>query len=228
VRWSRDLRAGDVARAIQDAQDDEATETLLRHLDESGRSEELLGQLARHKDPVVRSWVTWAGPRLHQRSASDLLLILARDEDEDVRAAAIDELGELDPRALEPIKEDLHRQLQSRSFFEPVTAMWALAALRDRTAIPTIRNEMGRWDNAMQLNTARVVLLILEGREDELVAEIRAHNHELMPWLCGGAATIASEECIRALEWCADAAPDEECRSDAARELRRWKDRRAF
>ncbi len=97
--------------------------------------------------------------------------------------------------------------------------MWGLATVRDSESADLIRSRIGQWENAIQINTARAVLLILEGKETEVLERIAAHDHDMMPWLCRAAEIIGGVQARHVLEEATRAATDEECSSWAKRSL---------
>lgn len=184
----------------------------------------ILGELASHRDAVVRAWVAWAARRsLAKDDAVALTMRLAKDRDSDVRDVAVDELVELDRHAAAELAGALRRKLESKKFYEPITAMWALAAIRDRDSVPAIRTAASRWDNALHRSTAEVVSMLLEGRDDELMRRVVSHDHQVMPWLSKAVRLLGTMEAKRVLERCSREAPDEECRTFCREEVDRFR-----
>jgi hypothetical protein len=205
----RDADAGDVQTMVEDLRADR------------GRAVRILDELTRHRSPDVRGWVAWATPQVLGEGGVHVLVGLTRDRDAEVRDAAIEELVALDPGAARKLVPSLRRRLRSREPHEPVTAMWTLAELHDRESLPQVRRiaEAENLDHPWQRLTAGVVVLLLEGRGDEVIGAIRDHDHERMPWLATGARILATDEARDALEECAREAPDEDCRRACAIEL---------
>ena len=214
------LNASDVAAEIQSDDGPDAEELLnaLRSSPLEGRR--ILQELAAHQDPVVRAWSTWAASRsLPKEDAVRIALRLAKDTDPDVSDVAVEEIVALDRQAAATLAEAFRRKLESKEFYEPITAMWALAAIRDKDSVQAIQKSAARWNNALHRNTAAVVSLLLEDQGDELIRRVRAHDHELMPWLSKGLRLLGTKEAKAALETCSHEAPDAECRRYCLEEL---------
>jgi hypothetical protein len=208
------LTAAAVAADIQRDDGPEA-ETLLAAFQASpAEGKRILEELASHRDPVVRAWAPWAARRsLSKPDAVALALRLVRDRDSDVRDVALEELLELDLQAAAKLAPTFRQKLKSKEFYEPITGMWALAAIHDAGAVSEIRAAADHWDNALHKNTAEVVCMLLGGRGNEVVRLIRDHDHRLMPWLSKAARLLRTNEARHALADCARHAPDDECRN---------------
>lgn len=221
--------ARDVARVVEkeDVDADEVEAVLDGLRADRGRAARILDELTRHENADVRAWVAWAAPQVLGEGGVYVLMGMTRDRDRDVRDAAIEELVALDPDAARRLVPALRRRLRSREAHEPVSAMWTLAELGDTGSLPAIRRiaQSERLDYPFQAHVAEVVCLVLEGREDEIVEGLRAHDHGRMPWLATGARVLGTESARSALEECAMTAPDEECRRACAVELERLQER---
>lgn len=173
----------------------------------------VLERLVRHPDPVVRSWVPWAARMvLETDAAAAITRVVAQDQDADTRDVAIEELLELDPDAAAELAPALRQRLKSKDLYEPVSAMWTLAAIHDQDALDEIRELSRNARLPWHQKSAFVVSLVLSDQVDEIVRRIRDHDHDLMPWLPEAARLVGTPDARAALKACSDSAPDEECR----------------
>lgn len=208
------LTASDVAADIQREDGPDAEALIAAFRSSPLEAKGILSDLAVHRDPIVRAWAAWAAARsLPRGKAVAIALQLAKDKDSDVRDVAVEELVDLDHSTAIKLAPALRRKLQSKSFYEPITAMWALAAIGDASAADAILEAGARWDNALHRNTATVASALLRGEGDDLVRKVRFHDHELMPWLSKALRLLGTEEARQALEGCSNSAPDIECRN---------------
>jgi hypothetical protein len=211
-----------IVDAVRGVSNEDRIQTILdvlaRHPEEA---QSLFGMLARDRDPVIRAWVPWAARRTLGASAVPIVKRLAGDRDSDVRDVAVEELLELDVGAARSLAPRLRQKLRSKEFYEPITAMWALAQLGDIASREAIGEVGSRATNALHRNTARVVGMLLSDDPEEVVRRVRAHDHTLMPWLAKGARLLRTEDARGALRSCAASAPDEECRRFCQAELDR-------
>jgi HEAT repeat protein len=173
---------------------------------------QLLRQLASHGDPTVRGWALSAIGETIGTSGMDIVRAHAKsDRDSDVRDIAIQALLVLDIDAARSLIPVYRRRLRSSDRYEPVTAMWALAAIGDTSCLDEIRALGEAATRGLHKHTATVVCMILEGRSHDVLAAIQGHNHDLMPWLVKGARIIATPEARRVLEECAESSFDDVC-----------------
>jgi len=220
VEMAAPLSAGAVAADIQRRDGPDADSLIAAFRSSPLDAKRILEQLAMHKDPAVRAWVPWAARRgLSKPDAVAIALRLFRDRDSDVRDVALDELVELDREAASKLAGTLRQRLKSKEFYEPIAAMWALAAIGDKASVDDIRANAAHWDNALHKNTAEVVCLLLEDRGTEVVRRIRDHDHRLMPWLSKAARLLGTDDAWDALQTCSRTAPDDECRNFCQEEL---------
>jgi hypothetical protein len=211
----------------EDVAADEADALLDGLRADRGRAARILDELSRHDSADVRAWVAWAAPQVLGEGGSSVLMGLTRDRDPDVREAAIDELVTLDPDAARRLVPALRRRLRSTEAREPVSAMWTLAELGDRSSLPAIRRlaEAKDLEHPFNARVAEIVCLLLEERGDEVLWRLRAHDHDYTPWLATAARVLGTESARAALAQCAAGAPDEECRRVCAVELERLEER---
>ena len=153
----------------------------------------------------------------------ELVTAFKFERDADVRDIALQELLAIAPQAAASLAPLLRRSLRSKDFWGPVMPMWALARLRDSESLPLIKTLEGDRRPFVQA-TARVVALILEGRDGELLEAIRGRDHLHMPWLAHGASILGTAEAIDALSEWATSAPDAECRRECEEALRSIRD----
>ncbi len=175
----------------------------------------------------MRGWVSWAIPEVLEDGGAYILLGLTRDRDPAVRDGAIEELVALDPDLAQKLVPSLRRRLRSRDAQEPVTAMWTLAELGDRDSLRLIRRiaEADELEHPHQRLSAEVACMLLGDRPENVLAGLRAHDHEHMPWLATAARMQGTPEARLALENCARDAPDEDCRRACAIELEKLEER---
>ena len=176
----------------------------------------------------MREWATDVAARVLGKDAAPLLVRVTKDRDPDVRDLGIARLLEVDTKAAEAIVPLLRRRLRGPEFYDAVSAMWALAQLRNRAAIEDIR-EAGRVGReagkTFQGIVADVVGDLLDGRENEIVASLEQHDHDRVSALAKAASLIGTPEALAALRSCAESAPDEDCRLACQERLRRVRTR---
>jgi hypothetical protein len=207
------LTAAAVAADIQRDDGPNAEQLLGAFRSSPPEGKRILQELASHRDPVVRAWAPWAARRsLSKGDAVALALRLVRDPDPDVRDVALEELLDLDLQAAAKLAPTFRQKLKSKDFYETISGMWALAAIRDTGAMDEIQAAADRRDNDLSKGTAEVVRMLLEGRGDEVIRLIRNHDHRLMPWLSKAARLLGTNEARNALADCSQNAPDDECR----------------
>lgn len=224
TKWTPDA----LEREVEALKTGQQMESLLEELtaDPAHASRLFEDLLKRNRSFAVRSWVPWAARNTLGPEAVPLLLRLARDRDPDMRDIAIEELLEIDPQAARSLAPALRRKLQSREFFEPITAMWALAEIGDSSAREAILEAAANWDNARHRNTAEVATILLGDAPNEILDRMRAHDHRMMPWLAPAARVLGTEEAERVLGECAESAPDERCKRICEEQLGRLRKRR--
>jgi hypothetical protein len=147
----------------------DAAEIVTRLRADQDASETILQQLAGSRNVILRNWVTWAAPRtLPRHAATDLLLTLARDRDPDVSDDAVAALVDHDAEAAaERLKPILRRKLRSKDIYEPVAAMWKLAAI-DPDAAAEIRVAAEESEYPFHRRVAEAVSLWLAKDVEEL------------------------------------------------------------
>jgi hypothetical protein len=189
-----------------------------------GRAARVLDELSRHKNPIVRGWVSGTAREVLGEGGVYIVMGLTRDRDPDVRRGAVRDLVELEPDSARRLIPSLRRRLRSRDLEEPIFAMWTLAELGDRGSLPAVARIAAAEsdEHPFRRQCARVVALVLGEQPEEIVERIHAHDHELMLWLARAARILGTDEARAALAECAEDAPDEECRNACAAELRAW------
>lgn len=204
----------DAAAQIVLQGDDSKVADLLHLIQTTGENPKpLLGELASHEDPVVRAWALGAIGVSIRAAGVDILVAHAKsDRDTDVQSIAIEELLEVDVDAARKLAPKYRPKLKSADIDEPVTAMWMLASVRDYESLEAVRAIREGADRGFHRKVATVVCMILEGKSDEILAGIRSHNHDLMPWLARAAGILGTLEALEALQQCANAPIDEECK----------------
>lgn len=175
--------------------------------------------LQRHPDPAVRSWVAWAVPRLDLGDPISLLRVSAADRNTTVWSEAVAQLINLDPQVASDYSGKLRTMLQSPDYMEPVFALWTLASIGDTGAISHVAAYAESPDrDPWQRRLAEVILLILNGRQSEIVERLERHDHDYTPWLAQAAAKLGARG-QEALARCAVEAPDEACRDECQARL---------
>jgi hypothetical protein len=189
-----------------------------------GRAARILDELSRHRNPEVRGWVSGTAREVLGEGGVYIVMGLTRDRDADVRRGAVRDLVELEPDTARRLIPYLRRRLRSRDLEEPVFALWTLAELGDRGSLAAVTRIAAAEsdEHPFRRQCARVVAIVLGDRPEEIVERIRAHDHDLMPWLARAARILGTDEARAALAECAEDAPDEECRNACAVELRAW------
>jgi HEAT repeat protein len=177
----------------------------------------LLGQLAEHPDPVVRDWAGWAAAKVLPRAAAITLLgLLAEDADADVRMEAQRFLVDLDRAWARRLVPRYIGAMRSDDSFEAVDAIWQLTQLREGTALPVIQDLATNGKHPAVRNNARIAALVLGGREEDLIAGLRAHDHVLCVLWSRGLGYLGTTAAINALRDYVRTGPDSECRARAA------------
>jgi hypothetical protein len=191
-----------------------------------GRAARILDELSRHKNPMIRGWVSGTAREVLGEGGVYIVMGLTRDRNPDVRRGAVRDLVQLEPETARRLIPSLRRRLRSRDLVEPVFALWTLAELGDRGSLPAVaRIAAAKSDeHPFRRQCARVVAIVLGEQPEEIVERIRAHDHELMPWLARAARIVGTDEARAALAECAESAPDEECRNACAEELGAWEE----
>ena len=221
----RDDRADEIAAVLEGGPEGEAelqaeTERLRR---DRGRAALVLDELSRHPTVDVRLWVPRAAREILADGAERLLLGMTRDKDQDVRAAAVEELLALGPASAQKVVPDLRRRLHSKDMYEPVFAMWALAELKDRRSLPAIRRiaDASGLEYPFHARSAEIVCMALEERRDEIRAGLKAEDVQEVQWFAAAARIEGSEEALAALEDCAWNGSREHARQACRSELRK-------
>ena len=185
-----------------------------------GRAARVLDRLSRHRDPTVRGWVASVARAVLDEGGSYVLMGLTRDGNREVRDAAVAELVALDPDTAHRLVPALRRRARSPEPGESVAAIWALATLRDTGALPQLRQIAEAEDaDRSRRRAAEAASLLLGDRPQEILELMRAHDHDLMPWLAVAARLLATEEARAVLTERAEGAPDAECRAVCRVEL---------
>jgi hypothetical protein len=210
-----DLTADAVAAYVFSGK--EPIEPLLERLEaEPKTARTVLDELARNRTVEVRAWAVWAAPKVLGSDAVPLLKRLTEDEHPDVRDEALRELVELDPDAARSLIPLLRRKLRSDDIWEPVVAMWALAAV-DPDAGDAIREAGERADEyPFHRLVADVVGLLIAGDAREIERRLRSHDHRSTAWLVKAARRLDDPQLNSAVEELARTLPCEECRGFCA------------
>ena len=179
----------------------------------------ILNELTRDSDWGVRGWVSWAAPRMLHSRAEPLLRQLVKDAHPDVRTEAIDALLDLDERHL---REFVPRFIAFSRGDDLQTALWAIYRLtryRIPDAAPIFRDLAVAAKMPAIRNHAMVFLLVLEGREADLLAGLHGNDHSLMPIWTKGAIYLGTQGVLDELAAIARTDTHAECRGYAERAL---------
>jgi hypothetical protein len=210
------------AAVVAKEADPEAVEAVLAELRaDRGWAARILDELSRDRDPEVRAWVSRAAREVLEEGGVYILMGLTRDRDQAVRDAAIANVVALDPQAARRLVPSLRRRVRSPDEDESVFAMWTLAELGDRAGLPQVRRiaESAEPGDRSRQRVAEAVSLLLGERPEEVLERVRAHDHDLMPWLAVAARLLGTDEARAVLAEHAEGAPDPECRALCRAEL---------
>ena len=179
----------------------------------------ILSELTRSSDWDVRGWVSWAAPRMLQSRAEPLLRQLVDDVHPDVGTEAIDALLEPDERH---VREFVPMFIDVARGEDPQTALWAIFRLtryRIPDAGPLFRELADSAKMPAVRNHAMVFLLVIEGREEALLAGLHTEDHSLMYVWTLGAIYLGTQRAVDELAALAQTDPHAECRGYAERAL---------
>jgi hypothetical protein len=206
------MNARELAEAIERLQsEDEARDLLSNVLHDD--AERLLSEIARDRSPGVRGWALWAATSALGEKAVPILRGRLRDRDPDVRDDALSKLLVVDPAALLSELPRIRKKLNASDAYETASAIWALAELRDRGALEQIRQLAATPPTPWLMKPATVAILLIEGREGEIVTAIRDHDHFRMKELAHGAALVGDPLALKSLREGSEAQTDDECRA---------------
>ena len=215
--FAREIAAA-ILRADSEIEAAEVARRLILHADAAG----VIDVLARHPDPVIRAWVADRSVELPKDAdARRTLRTLARDRDSDVRDMAIGHLLRVgDEQDQRLVLRSLVANLAASDFGTNTFGLWQLARLRARAALPAIAAFRADRRNPWKDLAGSVAVAIIEGRDEEVIEALQAHDHDRTLFLATGAAIIGSTQAVVALRECLSGAPDERCRHDCAVALR--------
>jgi hypothetical protein len=206
------MNARELAEAVEKLQsDDEARDLLAIVLRDD--AERLLSEIARDRSPGVRGWALWAATSALGDKAVPILRGRLRDRDPDVRDDALSKLLVVDPSAVRSELPRIRKKLNASDAYEVASAIWALAELRDRGALERIRQLAATPPTPWLVKPASVAILLIEGREEEVMTAIRDHDHYRMKELAHGAALIGGQSALQSLRQGSEAQTDDECRA---------------
>jgi hypothetical protein len=193
-----------------------------------GRAARAFDQLSRDRDPAVRGWVAGVAREVLEEGGVYVLMGLTRDGDREVRDTAVAELALVDPDAARRLVPALRRRARSQEPEESVPAIWVLARLRDSGSLPLVRQVAESEDaDRSRRKAAEAAAILLGERPREILERMRAHDHDLMPWLAVAARLLANEEARAMLAERAEGAPDAECRAVCRAELEKLEEEAA-
>jgi HEAT repeat protein len=179
----------------------------------------VLEELAGHPAAVVRDWVAWIAPSVIASGAVPILERLVDDKDADVRHEAMSGLVRLDKRWSAKLVPRYLKMLRSHDPIDQVDAIWRLTQFRESSALAALKQiaQTGRYPGLR--TNAQVASLVLEGKEDELIAGLLRHEHKVVLLWTRGLAYLGTERALNVLRQFAEEAPDAECREHARRSL---------
>jgi hypothetical protein len=166
----------------------------------------------------VRGWASYAASVVLGTRAEPILRRLIRDKDPDVRDVALSDFMKLYPEPSPELTRMLRMKLRSKDYFEPVSALWALAKLHAAAATEDVAAFASNSDRDLwQRRVAEVVLTLLRGGSEALASRIAQHDHDHMQWLLQAATFEKSSIVHDAVVALVENAPDETCRDMARR-----------
>ncbi len=130
--------------------------------------------------------------------------------------------------ALRALVPGLRARLRDKKERRPLFAVFHLAELGDRESLPAIRELAATARVPRHRDFAAVACLLLEGRGDEILRRLREHDHPVTTALARAALLLGTPEALEAVERCAAAAPDEECRKKCRWQLEQVRGVRVF
>jgi hypothetical protein len=218
------IDASDLAGAIRG--DRTRLRLLIAELEQSDRASVagVLAGLIGHQDREVRGWLAWAAPKFLGAEAVPLLVPLADDRDADVRTEAMDALVELD---LAYLVEFVPRYVELAKGDDSALAMYGilrLTRLRVPEAVDLFNDLALNAGYPSTRNHARIMALVLKGREDDILAGLEDENHELMPIWIKAALYVGSGRTLTALEEIARSDVHDRCRRSASDALTKLDD----
>jgi hypothetical protein len=173
-----------------------------------------LQAMKRHPRASVRDWAIYLATKtLPGEVLQPFIREFVSDSSADVRETAIQTLIDLDRSVAPDFVPQLRRWL--RSDVRRAWAIWQLVKANDTGAMGTLAR-LGRKPELPPYaqREARLAVLILEGRADEVLRMIREHSdHDGRIQLSGAALTLATEDARDAIRYAAEHSPDAECRA---------------
>ncbi len=187
---------------------------------------QVIASLAGNRSSAVRSWAGMVSGDVLGEAAVPILQQLAVDGEVSVRNGAIQDLLRLDPEALRPAIPRLRKDLKPNAFvLDQTFAMWTLAKLGDRAALPAVRQLAAPTDKYIgRQRVAQVVAWLLEGNGQTIIDALASHRLGDL-WtrdLAKAASILGSPEALAALQRCATQAPDDDCRAVCRRFVDGW------
>jgi len=125
-------------------------------------------------------------------------------------------------RRLRSKKEDLEDEQNLAG------AIWRVAQFQDLESLPQLRTLAESHRRSWIRMPAAVAILMPEGRGQEILERLRAHDHDWTGWLAVAATLMRTPAATAALEECAAHAPDERCRRECEVRLKRMRPVRLF
>lgn len=184
-------------------------------------SRSTLEDLARSQHSAVRSWVATVSPTVLGTPLSlEVLRPLLDDSHPDVRDAALESIVSTDPDQARRLLPRIRKRLTSSDLWEPITALWTLARLKDVDSLPMIDDFARRSTRPWHVQDAAVVKLLLSGGSEEILHRLAGHDHDWTEPLAHAAGIIATPSAELALQRCAEASPDSRCAETCRMALR--------
>jgi HEAT repeat protein len=216
--------AATIASKLQRSLGDEDDASVVEELQRAPNAKEILEELAKSPDLEGRGWVPTAARRVLGDAGEPLIRQMTDDPDPDVRGIAVDALASLDRRHLTSLIPSLRQRLESSDDSEVISTAWRLVRLGDVDAVDQIEEFRERFDPSWWQYKAATVIVLALRTPQEVPSQIRAHDHDHMPWLSYAATLIDVPGAMAAVEDCKTSSPDEDCRRACAHAIDLHKD----
>ncbi len=179
----------------------------------------VLRALLAHSNPVVRSWVSYAAPSILGAAAIPLLEVLVNDADDSVQTEGMDALVSLDASYLERFVPRYFAAARTSDWPAALYGILRLTRYRIPGSAELFQELMRSAEMPAIRNHARVMLLVLNGSEDEVLTGLSGDDHALMSVWVKGAVYLHTKRSLDALREVSQRDPHPDCRRYAAHAL---------